>query len=70
MVESYGMMVTGEGSKDMPMTNTGKDRLQKSKDIATTPIRPSKGVGAVTPGKQIISKREQQSSKKKREEQK
>jgi hypothetical protein len=30
----------------------------------------SKGVGAVTPGEQPISGREQQSSKKKREEQK
>ncbi len=48
----------------------GKDRSRKSKEIATTPACRSKGTGAVTPGDQPISEREQKSSKKKCEEQK
>jgi hypothetical protein len=48
----------------------GKDRSQKSKQIAYTPACGQKGTGAVTPGNQPISEREQQSSKKKREDQK
>ena len=70
MAENNGLLETVEGSTDRPRTKSGKDRSRKSKEIATTPIRPSKGVGAVTPGEQPISRREQQSSKKKREEQK
>ena len=50
--------------------NTEKDRSRKSNEIATTPMRPSKTVGAVTPGERISSEREQQASKKKREEHK
>ena len=64
------MMETREGIRDMTTTNTGKDCSRKSDEIAMTLIRPSKVVGAVTPGEKISSKGEQQSSKKKREEHK
>ncbi len=70
MAENDRLLETVEGSTDRPRTKSGKDRSQKSKEIATILIRPSKAVGAVTPGEQPISGREQQSSKKKREEQK
>jgi hypothetical protein len=56
--------------KGQSTTTLGKDQSCKSKEIATTPACRSKGTGAVTPGDQPISEREQQSSKKKREEQK
>jgi hypothetical protein len=47
-----------------------KDQSQKSKDIASTPVRGQKGTGAVTPGDHQVSERVQQSSKKKKEDQK
>ena len=48
----------------------GKDCTRKSKEISITPTAGVKGTGAVTPGNQPISEREQQSSKKKCKKQK
>ncbi len=70
MVENKEMRESEENILAKPRTKSGKDRTCKNKEIATTPTCSSKGAGAVTPGNQPISKREQQSSKKKREEQK
>ena len=70
MVENEEMRKLEENISAKPRTKSGKDRTRKSEEIATTPTRLSKGAGAVTPGNQPISKREQQSSKKKREEEK
>ncbi len=70
MVENKEMRKSEENISAKPRKKSGKDRTCKSEEIATTPTRSSKGAGAVTPGNQPISKREQQSSKKKWEEQK
>jgi hypothetical protein len=70
MVKNEEMRKSEEGISAKPRPKSGKDRTRKSEEIATMPARPSKGTGAVTPGDQPISDREQQSSKKKCEEQK
>jgi hypothetical protein len=43
MAESYGMIETGEGSKDMPTMNTGKDRSQKKQRDCHDPDMAIKG---------------------------
>ena len=70
MAEDGETRKSEESISEKSMPTTGKDRTRKSKEIATIPVRRVKGTGAVTPGDQPISEREQQSSKKKREEQK
>ena len=61
---------TSEMEKEQSKTKLGKDQACKSKEIASTPARGSKGTGTVTPSNQRSSEREQQYSKKKQEKQK
>jgi hypothetical protein len=62
--------MTSKMEKEQLTTKPGKDQACKSKEIAFTPARGSKGRGTVTPSNQRSSKREQQYSKKKQEKQK
>jgi len=61
-------MEEGQGARKSNKM-TGKERTRKSEEITITMVCGVKGTGAVTPGDQPISDREQQSSKKKCEEQ-